>query len=155
MTRTAAALVATMMLVVFLGCEGPAPAPPAPKTPPAGQAAPEATAPARPAPPTVQEPAGVGMGAKGHYGPGIITTPTSIYWRAQDRLAIMQIVHAMQLYVATHGEPPKTHDEFMEKIVKEGAIQLPTLPDGETYLYDPTQVKLPDNTGLMVQRPAP
>ena len=42
----------------------------------------------------------------------------------------------MNLYKATNGGLPKTHDEFMEKIVKANSITLPTLPAGRSYEFD-------------------
>ena len=66
--------------------DSPAPDQPAPE--PATTPAPQA---ARQQPPQqdnmVREKADVGAGKKGHYGAGIIRTPLSTYWRAQERIA--------------------------------------------------------------------
>jgi hypothetical protein len=43
----------------------------------------------------------------------------------------------MQLYEATNGRKPRTHEEFMEQIVKFNAIPLPQLPPDCRYIYDP------------------
>ena len=32
-------------------------------------------------------PAEVGVGAKGDYGPGLITTPASVYWKTREKIA--------------------------------------------------------------------
>ncbi len=48
----------------------------------------------------------------------------------------------MQLFNATEGRNPKSHAEFMEKIIKEGQIKLPELWEGETYRYDPKTAEL-------------
>ncbi len=47
-----------------------------------------------------------------------------------------------------NGRKPNSHEEFMEKIIKEGKINLPELPAGQRYVYDPEQGQ------LMVERPA-
>ncbi len=102
------------------------------------------------APGTVREKADVGMGEKGRgYGGGIITTPVHVYFTAQELIILQHIEHAMQLYKGEHdGKPPKTQDEFMDRIIKENNIRLPTLPQGERYVYDP-------KTGeLMIEKPS-
>ena len=54
----------------------------------------------------------------------------------------------MQLYKAgNNNQLPKTHDEFMEKIVVANGIELPQLPEGERYVFDPQRGE------LMVERP--
>jgi len=94
--------------------------------------------------------ADVGVGQKGHYGQGIITTPLDAIWRTDEALAFrVKIKHALDLYKATNdGRGPATHEEFMEKIIRENQIRLPDLPPGHRYKYDP---KLGE---LMVERPA-
>jgi hypothetical protein len=93
--------------------------------------------------------AGVGkQGQKiaGRQGP--LVTPISVLFEAKQRVVFeMAIPHALQLYQAEHGHFPKTQDEFMEKIVKFNAIELPELPEGHEYVYDPAEGK------LMVRRP--
>ncbi len=113
----------------------PASSPPAPQPPPQ--------------PPAVK--ADVGAGVKGRgYGPGIITTPVATYFAAKEQIAFrIQIPDAMRLYKAMNGHAPETHEEFMEKIIKENRIQLPELPPGHRYRYYPEQGE------LMVEHPAP
>ena len=42
---------------------------------------------------------------------------------------------------------PKSHEEFMQRIIKDNDIVLPELPGGRRYVYDP-------KTGeLMVEQP--
>ena len=55
--------------------------------------------------------------------------------------------HALNLYWGEKGHYPKTHEEFMEKIIKFNKIQLPELEPGVEYIYDPE-----DHT-LKVHRP--
>ncbi|MBN1910757.1 MAG: hypothetical protein JW818_13510 [Pirellulales bacterium] len=100
----------------------------------------------------VQEKANIGSGKGNYSGPRIITVPLASYWRAQDRMDLNRIVYSLKLYIAEHGRPPKTHEEFMEKIFKPLRIQLPELDEGERYIYVPEKVNLPDHTGLMVER---
>jgi hypothetical protein len=149
------------------------PPPPPPSAPPAASAVPSSGAsslppppppPATPssavgtatAPPAAEAPsanavkAEAGVGRKGRgYGAGMITTPIAAYFSIQERLAFDQVTHAMDLYKATNEHAPKSHEEFMEKIIKENGIKLPQLPAGERYLYDPKTEQ------LMVERPAP
>jgi len=103
-----------------------------------------------PAQPPVREEAKVGVGKKGSgYGGGFVTTPVSVYFRAQERIIFEnQVPHALNLYKATNGRAPQTHEEFMEKIIKANMISLPELPGGYRYLYDPQKEQ------LMVEHPA-
>ncbi len=79
----------------------------------------------------------------------MIVTPARALFRTQQRVVFeVQIPHAVDLYQATNGFKPKTHDDFMAQIIKANNIQLPTLPPGEHYVYDP------DKGELMVERPA-
>lgn len=59
----------------------------------------------------------------------------------------LNIVHALDLYWGEHGEYPKSHEEFMEKIVKFNNLVLPELDPGVEYIYDPA-----DHT-LKIYRP--
>jgi hypothetical protein len=117
----------------------PPPPPPATATPSPAAEVPSANA--------VKAEAGVGKKGRG-YGAGMVTTPIAAYFRVQERLAFDQVTHAMDLYKATNEHGPKSHEEFMEKIIKENGIKLPQLPAGERYLYDPKTEQ------LMVERPA-
>lgn len=123
------------------GPMGVAPARPAAPPPP----------PAQPTPPPAAVKADSGVGAKGQgYGPGLVTTPVATYFRAQEQIVFrIQIPDAMRLYKATNGHAPKSHEEFMEKIVNENRIRLPELPPGHRYRY------YPDREELMVEHPAP
>jgi hypothetical protein len=78
-----------------------------------------------------------------------LVTPAVSLFAAQQRVVFdIQIPKAMQYYEGLHGEKPQSHEEFMQGIVKEGQIQLPELPAGHKYVYDPKQGV------LMVERPA-
>jgi hypothetical protein len=58
------------------------------------------------------------------------------FW-AEHQMIINNIKHALDLYNAEHGNYPKTHEEFMEKIIATNQIALPELDEGQEYLYDP------------------
>lgn len=100
---------------------------------------------------SVRQKAEVGVGRRGsRYGGGVISEPVRVYFRAKERIAFMiQIPDALRLYKAEKGEGPQTHEEFMEQIIKPNAIQLPDLPDGHHYMFDPEAQE------LMVERPQP
>jgi hypothetical protein len=125
-------------------------------TPQPGATAPPSTAPQpsggnpgpSPQPGKTVQPAAPGVTGKGNYQPGLITTPVRIYFRVQERLIFeVQIPHAMQLFEAENGYKPRTHEEFMEKIIKANNLQLPDLPPDHRYVYDPEQGE------LMVEHP--
>jgi hypothetical protein len=103
--------------------------------------------PGQPQPGTVTEKAQAGVTGKGNYGPGMVTTPISVYFQAQEQLIFLQVQHAMQLYEAEHGQKPKTEDEFMKQVIEANQIRLPQLPPGSKYKYDPEKGE------LLVERP--
>lgn len=92
----------------------------------------------------------VGMGTKGKsYGKptgspmDFITVPISAGFRAQERIMLQRIDHAMNLYKAGNdNQGPASHEEFMEKIIKANGIILTQLPPGQEYLYDPEDGEL-------------
>jgi hypothetical protein len=101
-----------------------------------------------PAKDVIREKAEVGMGEAGRgYGEGLIATPVRALWLSKERLVLIQIQHAVDLFKAQEGRGPKSHDEFMDKIIKENAIRLPALPAGQRYVYDPAKQE------LQVERP--
>jgi hypothetical protein len=103
---------------------------------------------AAPQPDVLREKAAVGMGEKGRgYGGDMITEPVKVLWNVKERLALMQIQQALDLYKAGEGHAPKSHQEFMDRIIKANDIKLPTLPPGQRYVYDPSKEE------LMVERP--
>ena len=100
-----------------------------PPPPPAAEKPPEAT----------RRAATVGVGKKGRgYGAGPVATPIAAYFSTQQRIVFdIQIASAMNAYRAINGHFPKSHEAFMEEIVKKNSIKLPELPSGERYVYDP------------------
>ena len=152
--RSISILVLSLIAAAVAGCESDTPRPaPSPQPAPAAPPTQPAVAPAAPAPAeTVQKPAAVGMGEKGRgYGEGIIATPIKALWATREQLVLIQIQDALRIYKAldSQGHGPKNHQEFMEKIIKENHIQLPVLPPGHRYVYDPVKEE------LMVEQPKP
>ena len=92
---------------------------------------------------------GVGAAGRGLDGSeGIYVTPAKTLFGVREKLVFeVQIPAAMRLHEANNGQAPKTHDEFMEKIVQANQIQLPQLPTGSSYKHDP------ETQQLMVKRP--
>ncbi|MEE2641844.1 MAG: hypothetical protein VX768_14550 [Planctomycetota bacterium] len=87
----------------------------------------------------------VGVGKKGKgYGNRVpILKPAATFWRVKEKIAFeIAIPKSLQLYEATHGHKPKTHDEFMEKIIRDGKIKLPELDEGLEYFYDAKAAQL-------------
>ena len=88
--------------------------------------------------------AGVGSGKRGRKiekreGVGkIIVTPAVSYFRTKEKI-IFDIVlpKNMQLFQATNGRYPKSHEEFMKEIIEAGMVTLPELPENSRYIYDP------------------
>jgi hypothetical protein len=98
--------------------------------------------------PTTVVTAEAGVGAQGRgYGGGLITEPIRQRFRAEQQIIFNQIKQAIDLYKATNGNAPRSHEEFMEQVVQANGIALPELPPGERYLYDPAREE------LMVERP--
>ncbi len=66
--------------------------------------------------------------------------PFRVYGNAYTSIlgqaSIGLIKQAVDLYQADTGEYPKSHEEFMEKIVKPNNIRLPVLPRNRKYVYD-------------------
>lgn len=75
--------------------------------------------------------AGGYLGAVGH----------ARFW-AEHQAILLNIEHALNLYNATNDGYPESHEEFMNEIIRANSIQLPKLPPGEQYLYDPDEHKL-------------
>lgn len=118
-----------------------------------GEVAPLVPVPASEAPAVetemVRSKAEAGVGVKGsdlEFEMG--TTAAKVYFTARERVVFdMQIPKSMQLYEATNGAPPKTHDEFMKEIIEANDINLPDLPPSHRYVYDP------ETAELMVEHP--
>lgn len=79
---------------------------------------------------------------------GVIVTPAKTLFTAREKVVFdIQIPQALNLYKATNGRGPQSHDEFMQQVVTANQIKLPELPAGQKYVYDPQAEQ------LMVERP--
>ncbi len=157
----------TLALLLSIGCE-PVVSPPPPQAqnapaptasaPPAAQP-PAAQAPAAQAPaqqPAAQQPAtqapfvaeaGVGkrgQSLKNETGVGrFIAQPAMSLFAVEQRMVFqVQIPQALDLYKASNGRLPKSHDEFMTQIIKANNIRLPELPAGQVYKFHPDDGQL-------------
>ena len=87
---------------------------------------------------------GVGTKGKG-YGGGIVSEPVRAYFGTRERIVFqIQVPNALKTYKAmdSRGKGPKSHDEFMSKVIQENSISLPELPEGKEYIYDPKTEQL-------------
>jgi hypothetical protein len=71
-----------------------------------------------------------------------ITGPLEILKQMQVKLPSMQIEQALNLFNATEGRFPQTHEEFMTQIIKANNLALPQLPADLAYQYDVAGHKL-------------
>ena len=143
MKRTLAAS-SLLVVALLMGCDQPPFAqPPAAAPPPA----PVATPPQ----PVV---AGVGVGQKGRsldQYEGAVVTPAKSLFAVGERVVFeIQIPDALNKFEAIEGRRPKSNDEFMQRIIKENLINLPVLPPGRTYRWDPA---MGEKGELMVDPP--
>lgn len=79
-----------------------------------------------------------------------ITAPVSAYGPMVEQIMKSHIEAALNLFNASEGRYPNSHEEFMTRIIKENNIQLPVLPGGNKYQYDVENHKL-----VVVEPPAP
>ncbi len=86
---------------------------------------------------TVVRPGVTGRGQT--LGSGPISTPLKVYFTIGERVVFdMQIPHTMNIYRALNGHFPKSHEEFMEKVIKANGLKLPELRTAEErYVYLP------------------
>ncbi len=73
----------------------------------------------------------------------IISGPLSAYLHVKQVAALeIQIPQALNLFQATNGRLPKSHEEFMKEIVEFNQIKLPELPAGAVYRFNTQEGKL-------------
>jgi len=93
-----------------------------------------------------REVAAAGVGKKGRIeGEGLLRSPIKAYFTIPQRLAFEALIpHAIQIYKANdpQGKGPRTHEIFMKEIIEKEQIQLPELPEGDRYEYDPEEEQL-------------
>lgn len=67
----------------------------------------------------------------------IVSGPASALLKVEQKVVLdIQIPQALQLFKASNGRFPKSHDEFMSQIVQANRLQLPELPDGMVYRFN-------------------
>ena len=154
-------------LAALVGCE-------VPELPPEQAAAPAATAPAEPAAPTegmvagqdgemvlddsepvsdkprpvtVRDPV---RGRRSREAGGYLGAVGNARFAAEYKTVYeIAVPHALNLYWASEGDYPKTHDEFMKNIIEFNKIKLPELPPDREYIYVPEE---PDPTKKLMVR---
>jgi hypothetical protein len=90
----------------------------------------------------------VGRKSQQIQGSGYLPTVVRARFRAEERINLSNAIYALKLYKAQHGRGPKTHDEYMEEVIKANRIELPELPPGQSYVYDPeTEQLMVEETG--------
>lgn len=73
----------------------------------------------------------------------IISGPASVLFKVEQKVVLeIQIPQALQLFKATEGRFPASHQEFMQKIVQANRLQLPELPEGAVYRFEPDKGEL-------------
>jgi hypothetical protein len=70
----------------------------------------------------------------------------------KDKLLWAQIKKSVDLFEATNSRYPKDTEEFMDVIINENMIELPELPAGQEYFYDPTDHEL--KIGQLLEQPS-
>ena len=69
---------------------------------------------------------------------GVLVTPAKAFFTMREKAIFqIQIPQAMSFFQGSEGRLPKSHDEFMSKIIAANSIQLPGLPPDRQYYYDP------------------
>jgi hypothetical protein len=108
--------------------------------------------PAPPADGNVRVEAKAGVGSQGQSlknATGVLVEAAKAYFNVRQRAVFeIEIPKNMQLFEATEGRKPNSHEEFMQKIITANGVKLPNLPANHRYVYDPQQGE------LMVEKPA-
>ena len=140
-------LAPVFLVMLLAGCIPPPPTSsndPTPDNPPAPTTD-------EPTPPMERVAAEAGVGKKGQSlknETGMVVEPVKQLIKFEQKSIFdFQIKPALELYKASNGSYPATHEEFMQKIIQANGIQLPELPTGQKYVFDPEQGQ------LMVERP--
>ncbi len=104
---------------------------------------PDAAAAPAPAPNVVSQKASAGVGKKGQSladNAGIariLSAPASAFFNFEQKAVLdIQIPQALNLFKGSEGRFPKSHAEFMQKIVEANRLTLPELPAGAVYHFD-------------------
>lgn len=69
-------------------------------------------------------------------GGGYLSTTLRAGIVAEQKLNLFQVQHALNLYHATNGHYPKTHEDFMKDIIQFNGIPLEPLQEPYEYWYN-------------------
>lgn len=69
-------------------------------------------------------------------GSGALVTPLKAGIRAEQKLNMFTVQHALNLFYGLEGRYPESHEEFMEKIVEFNNIELEPLEEPYEYWYN-------------------
>ncbi|MFN7874996.1 MAG: hypothetical protein ACK5PB_06760 [Pirellula sp.] len=86
---------------------------------------------------------GQGLGDVGSANPAnFVAAPAKAYFQIKERIVFEQLIpKVMQLYQATNGHLPKSHEVYMKEL-EANQIKLPELPQGQVYRYRPEEGEL-------------
>ena len=71
-----------------------------------------------------------------------ITGPLEVLKAVRIQLPTLAIEHALNLFNASEGFYPRSHEEFMTRIIEENKMRLPQLTPDLEYQYDVANHKL-------------
>ena len=71
-----------------------------------------------------------------------VTGPIAVLNAVRIQLPTLAIDHALNLFNATEGNYPRSHEEFMTRIIAENNIRLPQMSADLEYQYDVANHKL-------------
>lgn len=86
-----------------------------------------------------------GVPADMSIGGGGLEVVADGYRASAGKLAVIAVEQKMKLHEAEHGSMPKSHAEFMKKIIEPGSgsgLHLPMLPFYQEYAYDAAKRRL-------------
>jgi hypothetical protein len=89
-------------------------------------------------------------------GTGYLGGVAAGYRSARERIEVLPVNQAIQHFWATEGRYPKSHDEFMNKVVAPLQMRLPEVEEGYELRYDPEdhqlyKVPIEDSAGSEVE----
>jgi hypothetical protein len=79
----------------------------------------------------------------------MIAQPAKSIFATEEKVVFAILIpKALQLFQASEGRMPRSHEEFMTRIIQANNIRLPELSEGQEYEFDS------DSGELMVARPS-
>ena len=86
---------------------------------------------------TNQAPSGPASIQSDDGGLGLIVTPINVYFRMRDKIPLIPIADALNKYKASNGHFPKSHQEFVDKIISEQPALMSNMPPRTRLIYHP------------------